>query len=250
MEAIFPCMFFFCTNKYMVEFVLMMFSIYRSGSSCSPTPNPPCTFPPLLRIQPYAVGQPPHTCIPSWTSHPPTTPTASHSTALCSQLPGLFIGPVSFPHLQGGRVVTVGPRSLSGILHRNENAPCWCRNLFLSLSPSRLARCHFVVDVPCSMWCRDNTGNGNRRKRIPVRCAPYIDMDYTFRNNHVCAVRRAPAGYHTSNASRVATASLWTRLNTNGTGKAKCDDTYKFLFFLLRFSFFSCHAFLSGCSGL
>lgn len=80
--------------------------------------------------------------------------------------------------------------------------------------------------------------NGNRRKRIPVRCAPYIDMDYTFRNNRVCAVRRAPAGYHTSNASRAATASLWTRLNTNGTGKAKCGDTYKFLFFLLRFSFF------------
>lgn len=250
MRFIFSCIVFFApTNPSLSSFWWSSpFTDLDRAAAPHRTLHP--LFPPLLRIQPYAVGQPPHTCIPSWTSHPPTTPTASHSTALCSQLPGLFIGPVSFPHLQGGRVVTVGPRSLSGILHRNENAPCWCRNLFLSLSPSRLARCHFVVDVRCSMWCRDNTENGNRRKRIPVRCAPYIDMDYTFRNNHVCAVGRAPAGYHTCNASRVATASLRARLNTNGTGKAKCGDTYKFLFFLLRFSFFSCHAFLSGCSGL
>lgn len=146
----------FSIIKYKCNYVLLKFSIIRSGWSCGPTTCPPSSTP-WLRQQPYSVRQPPHTCIPSWTSNPPTTPTASHSTVHYSQLPGLFIGPVSFPHLQGGRVVTVGPQSLSGILHGNENAPCWCRNLFLSLSPSRLARCYFVGDVRCSMWCKDNT---------------------------------------------------------------------------------------------
>ena len=80
----------------------------------------------------------------------------------------LFIGPVSFPHLQGGRVVTVGPQSLSGILHGNENAPCWCRNLFLSLPPRGLAWYCFVVDVPCSMWCKDNEWKGICVNKIPL----------------------------------------------------------------------------------
>lgn len=98
-----------------------------------------------------------HTCTHAHTHTCTHAHTHAHTAALCSQLPALFIGLVSFPHLRGGRVVTVGPRSLSGIVHGNENAPCWCRNLFLSLSPRRPARCYFVVDVRCSMWRRDNT---------------------------------------------------------------------------------------------
>lgn len=85
----------------------------------------------ILSVSLYTPASPAGPLIP-----PPLLPASPPlcSTVLYSQLPGLFIGPVSFPHLQGGRVVTVGPQSLSGILHGNENAPCWCRNLFLSLS--------------------------------------------------------------------------------------------------------------------
>jgi len=99
-------------------------------------------------------------------SHPHSLPA---STVLYSQLLWLFIGPVSFLHLQGGRVVTVGPQSLSGVLHRNENAPCWCRDLFLSLSPCRLAWYYFVVHVQSSMCCKDNMKNGVRVNKIPQR---------------------------------------------------------------------------------
>lgn len=121
---------------------------------------------PWVRQQSYTVGQPLHTCIPSWTSN--SLPLRPSSTALYSQLPGLFIGLVSFPHLQGGRVVTVGPQRLSGVLHGNENAPCWCRNLFLSLSPCRLARHYFVVHMQCSMWCKDNAKKAMRVNKIPL----------------------------------------------------------------------------------
>lgn len=154
-------MFSCCQVLYLFSFSIIKHKPNYTTSKPSvfrcPTTFPPSTGPPWLRQQPYSVGQLLHTCIPSWTSNPSTTPTASHSTVHYSQLPGLFIGPVSFPHLQGGRVVTVGPQSLSGILHGNENAPCWCRNLFLSLAPSRLAWRYFAGDVQCSMWCKDNT---------------------------------------------------------------------------------------------
>lgn len=47
MRFIFSCIVFFCTNKSKFKFVLMKFSIYRSGWSCSPTPYPPSSFRPL-----------------------------------------------------------------------------------------------------------------------------------------------------------------------------------------------------------
>lgn len=113
-------------KAYHVEFI-----IFRAWWSCSPAAGRPSSATPRPGQQSYSVGQPPHTCIPSWTSNPPTAPTAPPLYTAPLPAAGLFIGPVSFPHLQGARVVTVGTQSLSGILHGNENAPRWCKKLIL-----------------------------------------------------------------------------------------------------------------------
>lgn len=103
------------------------------------------------------VSHHPCTCIPSWTLNlalaaPASTPHPRpfHSPVLCSQLPGLFLGPRFISTPAGIPSCHSGPWSLSGMLHGNENAPRWCRNLFLSLSPGRLARCFVVL-----LWMRN-----------------------------------------------------------------------------------------------
>lgn len=136
--------FFF--NKFVFHVPYVQLSTFQSRAWCSPAP-----------LRPGPLGEPALVFWRSASSTPasPAGPLSStprqptpllHSAPLPSCRP-LFIAGVSFPHLQGGRVVTVGPAEppLPGILHGDGNAPCWCRNLFLSLSPRGLTWYYFVV---------------------------------------------------------------------------------------------------------
>lgn len=58
----------------------------------------------ILAVSLYTPASPAGPLLPSL--HPSLPPCF---TMLHSQLPGLFIGPVSFPHLQGGRSCHSGP---------------------------------------------------------------------------------------------------------------------------------------------